>query len=52
MTTKKQEGCLSANKSASYSLLWNSLGAKPKNKSFPCKMEGRLMERTQHAVLL
>ncbi len=37
-TTKKQEGCVQSNKSASRSPPWNSLGAKPKSKSFPWEM--------------
>lgn len=35
MTSKKQEGCLSGNKSTS---CWNSFGAKPENKSFLWEM--------------
>ena len=47
-TTKKQEGCLSGSYSVSSSPLWNALGAKPKNKSFPWEMGGRVIARAKH----
>ena len=48
-TTKKQEGCEPDNKSSSGSPPWNSLGAKPKDKSFPGRMGGRLTGRAQRS---
>ncbi|XP_044030151.1 uncharacterized protein LOC122865583 [Siniperca chuatsi] len=46
-TTEKQEGCVTGNKSTSSSPPWNSLGAKPKSKSFPWEMGGRVTGRAQ-----
>lgn len=48
MTTRKQEGCLSGINSASSRPLWNALGAKPKNKSFPWEMGGWVIARAKH----
>lgn len=42
-TSKKQEGCVSTNGSPP----WNSLGAKPKSKSFPWDMGGCMTGRAQ-----
>ena len=46
-TTKTQEVCVPGNKSTSGSPPWNSLGAKPKSKSFPWEMGGRVTGRAQ-----
>lgn len=50
-TTKKQEGCVSGNKSTSGSPPWNSLGARPMSKSFPWEMRGRLTGRAQRSEI-
>ena len=47
--TTKQVGSVLFNKSTSSSPPWNHLGAKPKNKSFPWVMGGRLTGRAQRA---
>ena len=47
--TTKQVGSVLINKSTSSSPPWNHLGAKPKNKSFPWAMGGRLTGRAQRA---
>lgn len=47
--TMKEVGSVPFNKSSSRSPPWNHLGAKPKNKSFPWIMGGRLTGRAQRA---
>ncbi|KAK5894034.1 hypothetical protein CesoFtcFv8_010765 [Champsocephalus esox] len=49
--SKEQEGCVPGNKSTSGSPPWNSLGAKPKSKSFPWDLGGRITGRAQHSEI-
>jgi len=49
--SKEQEGCVLGNKSTSGSPPWNSLGAKPKSKSFPWDLGGRITGRAQRSEI-